>query len=129
MRLLTAFPLLFLAACNSQSPSAQTDPLEGVNVPPPPAQFCARAKKMLEDLGTKGAIDYDDQGQATVPQDIWMGMGEQHSRFAEMLAVHAACAHPDGKAERQVTIRNETGGILMDASIRTATDLGPLMEE
>jgi hypothetical protein len=127
MRASPFLSLLLLAACNSQSPAgdASGQP-EGIKVPPPPAQLCEQAGKALEQIGGKGVIDYDDQGSATIPQEIWMAMAEQHSQFALTLALHAACAHPDGSAERKVVIRNESGVVLMEAMIPTNVGLGSL---
>ena len=130
MRLLLLPSLLLAASCGSQSPSGELPgDLDNLQVPPPPAQLCAQAADGLKQLGARGAIDYDDQGNATIPQEIWMGMGDQHNRFAQTLAIHAACANPDGKGERKVLIRNESGVILMEAMIPTNVGLGPLGAE
>jgi hypothetical protein len=124
--------VLLLAACGSQPGSsgqasnAQSGQAGGIPAAAPPAQLCEQARKILEQLGAKGAIDYDDQGTATVPQEIWMGMAEQHSQFAQTLALHAACAHPDGSAERNVVIRNESGVVLMEASVPVNLGLGSI---
>jgi hypothetical protein len=124
-------PLLLLAAaCNEQSPSqAPAGGLEGIHVPPPPAALCAQSAAALEKLGGKGVIDYDDKANATIPQELWMAMGDQHNPFAQTLALHAACTHPDGSAERKVTIRNENGVILMEAMIPTNIGLGSISPE
>jgi hypothetical protein len=128
MRFFPALILLCLAACDSRpgsgDPSSQAGP-----VPPPPPQLCAQAGKALEQFEEKAAIVYDDRGRATVPQEIWMAMGSQHSQFAQALALHAACTHPDGAAERPVLIRNETGVVLMEATVSTNIGLGSLPEE
>jgi hypothetical protein len=113
-------PFLLLAACGSD---AQPD--RATTVPPPPAELCEQSRKGLDALGSKGAIDYDDKGEATMPQDAWMSMSaERHNQFARMLAIHAACARPDGAAERQVRIRNEMGTILLENMVPTVIDLG-----
>jgi len=123
-------PTLFLAAaCGSQSPSSPLGDLDNIQVSAPPAQLCAKAADALKQIGAKGAIDYDDQGSATIPQDLWMAMGDKHASFAQTLALHAACTHPDGKAERKVVIRNESGVILMEAMVPTTVDLGTLGAE
>jgi hypothetical protein len=130
MRLFLLPSLFLAAACGSQSPSSQLPgDLDNIQVPPPPAQLCAQSAEALKQLGSKGALDYDDQGNATVPQEIWMSMGDQHNKFAQTLALHAACVNPDGKRERKVLIRNESGVILMEAMIPTNLDLGSLGTE
>jgi hypothetical protein len=128
---LAFFPsLLLIAACGSQSPSGSLPgDLDNIQVPAPPAQLCAQSAEALKQLGARGAIDYDDLGGATIPQDIWMGMGDQHNQFALTLALHAACSHPDGRGERKVLIRNESGVVLMEAMIPTNIGLGSLPPE
>lgn len=128
---LVLFPILWLAAaCGSQSPSSQLPAdLENIQAAAPPAKLCAQAADSLKQLGDKGAIDYDDLGSATIPQGIWMGMGEQHHSFAQTLAIHATCAHPDGSRERKVLIRNESGVVLLEAMISTNVGLGSLPPE
>ena len=127
-------PFLFLtllaAACGSQpQPSGEDADPAAVQVPPPPAQLCDESRKGLEQLGAKGAIEYDDRGTATVPLAIWAALKEKRSDFARTLAIHAACAHPDGAAERVVQIRSESGVMLMEATIPTVFGLGALPEE
>ena len=130
MRLALLPGLLFVAACGSQSPSATLPgDLDNVHVPAPPPQICAKVDAALKKLGADGAIDYDDRGGATVPQAVWMAMGEQHAGFAQTLALHSACARPDGKGERKVLIRNEYGVVLMEATISTNVGLGALPPE
>ena len=130
MRLAFLPSLLLVAACGSQSPSSSLPAdLENIQVPPPPARLCKQAADALKQSGTAGGIDYDDVGNATVPQAIWTGLGDQRSKFALTLAMHAACTHPDGKGERKVLIRNESGVILMEASIPTNVGLGSLAPE
>ena len=124
--------LIFLAAaCDSQpQPGAEgSDPAAQLRVPPPPPQLCDEARKALERLGAKGAIEYDDQGTATVPLEIWGALKERRSEFARTLAIHAACAHPDGAAERIVRIRSESGVMMMEATIPMVFGLGALPEE
>ena len=119
MRFLLAFPLL-LAACD-----VPTTPESATRAAAPSAVLCAETAKALDALKTKGAIDYDSKGEATIPQDAWMRMGAgEHSQFARLLAFHAACESPDGSAERQVRIRNETGTILLENMVPTTVDLG-----
>lgn len=130
MRIAFLLSLLLATACGSQSPSSSLPAdLENIQVPPPPAQICGQAAAALKQSGASGGIDYDDAGNATVPQEIWMAMGDQRSKFAQALALHAACGRPDGKRERNVLIRNESGVILMEASIPTTIGLGSLAPE
>lgn len=119
MRLLLVSVLL-LAACDAPS-----TPKQPTTVAAPPKELCDQAGKALEQLKTKGAIDYDSKGEATIPQDAWMRMSaSEHSQFARMLAFHAACASPDGAAERQVRIRNEGSVILLENMVPVTVDLG-----
>ena len=130
MRLFILPSLLLAAACGSQSPSSNLPgDLDNIQVPAPPPQLCAKAADALKQLGAKGAIDYDDLGSATIPQDLWMAMGDQHASFAQTLALHAACTHPDGKGERKVLIRNDSGVVLMEAMVPTNVGLGSLGAE
>ena len=119
MRLLLV-SLLLLAACDGSS-APQPKPTATA----PPAELCSQAEKALEQLKAKAAIDYDSKGEATIMQDAWMRMGAgEHSQFAHLLALHAACASPEGPAERQVRIRNESGIILLENMVPTTIDLG-----
>jgi hypothetical protein len=130
MRLAFLPSLLLIAACGSQSPSSsQSDDLDNIQVPAPPPQLCAQSADALKQLGAKGAIAYDDLGTATIPQEMWMAMNDQHASFARTLALHAACSHPDGKGERNVLIRNEYGVKLMEAPISVNVGLGSLPSE
>jgi hypothetical protein len=130
MRLFMLPTLLLIAACGSQSPTGSLPgDLENIQVPPPPAQLCAQSADALRKIGDKGAILYDDLGNATVPQELWTGMKDQREGFAQTLALHAACTHPDGKGERKVLIRNEYGVKLIDAPIATNIGLGSLPPE
>ena len=116
--------LLVLAACGPQPqpPEAKSQPL--------PPILCEKARDGLEKLRVKGAIDYDEAGTATIPQEAWMVMGTGgHSQLAQMLAFHAACADPDGPAERPIVIRNESGVVLMDRPVSTEVGLGTLEDE
>ncbi len=130
MRLALLPALLLIAGCGSQSPSSSLPgDLENVQVPAPPAKVCAQTAAALKQIGARGAIDYDDMGNATIPQDLWMAMGDQHAGFAQTLALHAACVHPDGKGERKVLIRNDSGVVLMEAMVPTNVGLGSLGAE
>ena len=115
---------LFLLACDGQSASDQA----GANAPPPPPLLCAQARKGLEEMG-KGAILYDDKGEATVPREIWMAMGTESDQFVRALALHAACSHPDGAAERQVRVRDESGVVLSEAVVPVAVGLDSLGDQ
>ena len=116
MRLLLA-SLLLLAACDGPPAPKQA-------AAAPPAELCGQASKALDQLKSKGAIDYDSKGEASIPQDAWMRMdAAAHSQFARMLAFHAACVSPDGAAQRQVRIRNESGIILLENMVPVTVDL------
>jgi hypothetical protein len=118
MRLFLA-SLLFLAACDGASTPQQPQAAA------PPPELCTQAAKALEQLKAKAAIDFDDKGEATITQDAWMRMGAgEHSQLARLLAFHAACANPDGAAQRQVRIRNETSVILLENMVPITVDLG-----
>ena len=120
MRLLLV-SLFLLASCDGPSTSQQSN----MAVSAPAAELCGQAGKALEQLKAKAAIDYDDKGEATITQDAWMRMSAgEHSQFAHLLALRAACASPDGAAQRQVRIRNESGIILLENMVPTTVDLG-----
>src|SRR5688500_15542625 len=121
MRILLLAPLLFLTACDGgstpQSPKA--------TVAAPAAERCQQARDALDQLKAKAAIDYDQKGEAMIMQDAWMRMSAaEHSQFAHLIALHAACSSPNGAAERQVRIRNETGIILLENMVPTTINLG-----
>ena len=116
--------LLVLAACGPQPqpPEAKAQPL--------PPILCEQARDGLETLRAKGAIDYDQAGAATISQDAWITMRTGgHGQLAQMLAFHAACADPDGPAERPIVIRNESGVVLMESAVSTEVGLGSLEDE
>ena len=93
--------------------------------PPRTTSFAGKANKALVQLKAKSAIDYDGKGEAVIMQDAWMRMSaSEHSQLARLLAFNAACASPDGTAERQVRIRNETGTILLENMVPITVDLG-----
>jgi hypothetical protein len=119
MRLLL-IPLFLLAACDGSS-----TPQPKATAAAPPAELCSQAGKALEQLKAKAAIDYDSKGEAVIMQDAWMRMSAgEHSQFAHVLALHAACASTDGATARQVRIRNEMGTILLENMVPTTIDLG-----
>jgi hypothetical protein len=121
-----AFPLLILLAACGSKPQAQPD----AKAPPLPSQLCDQTRDGLEKLRVKGALDYDEGGAATIPQAAWMTMGSaEHGSLAQMLAFHAACAQPDGSAQRHVLIRNESGVVLMESDVSTKFGLGSLEED
>ena len=116
--------LLALAACGPQPqpPEAKSQPL--------PQILCEKARDGLEKMRAKGAIDYDQAGAATIPQDAWMAMGTGgHSQLAQLLAFHAACADPGGPPARPIVIRNESGVVLMESTVSTEVGLGALEDE
>ena len=116
--------MLILAACGP----APEQPV--AEAPPVPKQICDQSRDGLEKMRAKGAIDFDDSGSATVPQDAWMAMGAvPHGQLAQMLAFHAACTNPDKAAERHIVIRNEAGVALMERDVPTSVGLNMLEEE
>ena len=120
MRFFLFAPLLLIAGCD-----VPTTPQQPASVPPPPKELCDQTSKALSELEAKGAVDADGKGEAMILQDAWLRMSaSDHSQLARLLAFDAACASPDGKAERQVRIRNETGTILLENMVPVTVDLG-----
>jgi hypothetical protein len=119
--------LLLLAACSSEP---EADPADDMPGAPPPPQLCEQSRKALEAIGAKAGIDYDDRGEGIVAQEAWLRMqAAQRSQFAQLLAFHAACAHPDGAGERRIVIRNEWGNVVVERIVPTAVGLGTVPEE
>ena len=120
MRQLIFAPFLLIAGCD-----VPTTPQQPASVPPPPKELCDQTSKALAELKAKGAVDHDGKGEATIMQDAWLRMSAgEHSQLASLLAFDAACASPDGAAERQVRIRNESGMILLESMVPVTVDLG-----
>lgn len=118
--------LILLSACQAE-PAGQD---ASRPTSKPPAQFCAQLAEGLETLRKKGAMDFDAAGQATIEEQIWLGLGpDGRERLARSLAFHASCSAPQGLAEQQVTIRNNWGVTVMQRTIDTGADIGALLDE
>ena len=104
--------LLVLAACQGEAPPDLDQAAAG----PPPAEVCAEVRKALKPLEGETSIDFDDKGEATVEQAVWLTM-----------ALHAACAAGRQSEAQTVRIRNEMGTMLLETSVSTKVDLRSLL--
>jgi hypothetical protein len=113
-----------LAGCFSDpADEIQSDQASG----PPPPPLCAQFRKGLETLSTKGALDYQDDGSATVEERVWMAMGpEGRDKIAQMLAFHASCVAKEGSASQRISIRNQFGNVLTQRSMDTRMNTGSM---
>jgi hypothetical protein len=125
MRLLLLILPLFaaLAACEAKKPDWAKDGA-GSALPP---QVCAQTKKALDGLA-KGAFDYTDQGEATLPTDVWLKMpNAQREQLANTLAYHASCAAGTAADAQSVVIRGDDGNELLRRTVSTRIDTGELL--
>jgi hypothetical protein len=114
-----ALPLL-LAACQGETPPDLNQAAAG----PPPPVVCEEVRKALKPLEGQMSIEFDDKGEATVEQGVWLTMPpENRAEFARSLAFHAACASGRQSEAQQVRIRNEMGTMLLETTISTKVDL------
>ena len=112
--------LLVLAACQGEAPPDLDQAAAG----PPAAEVCAEVRKALKPLEGETSIDFDDKGEATVEQAVWLTMApESRADFARSLAFHAACAAGRQSEAQTVRIRNEMGTMLLETSVSTKVDL------
>ena len=116
--------LLALAACQGETPPD----LEQAAAGPPPPEVCAEVGKALKPLESETSIEFDDKGEATVEQAVWLTMTpESRADFARSLAFHAACAAGRQSEAQMVRIRNEMGTMLLETSVSTKVDLRSLL--
>ncbi|MBV8686339.1 MAG: hypothetical protein JOZ90_05110 [Alphaproteobacteria bacterium] len=93
---------------------------------PLPAKVCAEVGKALAALG-KGAAEYNDKGEATVPTEAFLQMPPaQRDQLAKALAYHASCAAGATSEAQPVLIRGDDGSTLLRTTISTDVDLGDL---
>lgn len=112
--------LLLLAACDPAPPPGPP----GGDAAPLPRELCAKVKEGLDALRARGAVDYRENGEASIAEAAWFAMGPaSRDQFAQLLGFHAACALPDGAAEQQIVVRNEGGLVLMRRTVETRVDL------
>jgi hypothetical protein len=114
-----ALPLL-LAACQGEAPPDLNQAAAG----PPPQVVCDEVEKGLKPLADQTSIEFDDKGEATVEQAVWLTMApESRADFARSLAFHAACLSRQQSEAQPVRIRNEMGTMLLETSVSTKVDL------
>lgn len=124
---LLILPLLLAAGCQGE-PVAETSAEQSLG--PPPAQLCQRNKEGLRQLQKSGAFDYDDQGGATIEQQIWFGLDEgKRDQLGQAVAFNAACAAGKLAPEQTATVRSETGIVLMQRIFPMTADMGSLLGE
>lgn len=118
--------LLLLAGCDRASPPA---PPAG-DAAPLPRELCAKVEEGLDTLRSKGAVDYRENGEASIAEAAWFAMGPaSRDQFAQLLGFHAACAIPEGAAEQEIVVRNEGGLVLMRRTVETRVDLSEALGE
>ena len=116
--------ILFLAACDAG------DLPEASHGGPLPKKICNEVNAGLAKLQSGAPFEYDAKGEATVEEQIWIPMPTaQRDQIAQMLAFHVACQSQNPAAEQKVTIRAETGRVLLDRIVETRPDIGALIEE
>lgn len=90
-----------------------------------PAQVCDRAAQSLQELRARGTFEYDARGEATIDQEQWLQLGEAgRDGLGTALGYHAACSAAEPVAERQITVRGETGQVLDSRIVSTAVQPG-----
>ena len=118
--------LLGLAACQGEPPPDMNQTAAG----PPPAELCAEIKKNLKGFEGDLSIDYNDKGEATVEQAAWMTMSpENHADLAQTLGFVAACASGRQSDAQPVSIRNESGRMLLETTVSTRVDLRSILKK
>ncbi len=96
---------------------------------PLPEKVCAQAKDGLTQLKGKVGIEIGGPGEAIVEQGVWLGMGASgHDQLAQLLAFDAACAQATPPREQEITIRNESGVVLMRRVVETGVDLSQILD-
>ena len=100
--------------------------------PPTPTQLpdkmCQDAKTALDALRKAAAIEYNDQGEATIGQEVWLPMKpEQRDQLAVALAVNASCAAGQTSSDQRILIRGDSGMVLMDRIVSTTPNLMDLV--
>jgi hypothetical protein len=118
-RLPILLPLLALAACKAEKPDwAQ----EGRQVAVPP-QVCGEIAKGMARLRATPGVEVGDNGEATMPVNVWNAMTqEQHDGFVKTLAFAASCRAGTQSDAQNVVVHGDDGTELARRAISTRVD-------
>lgn len=117
---------VFLAAASCHDAPAPPQRIEG----PIPRKLCTEVKGALDSIAAQGGFDYKDNGEATIEQAAWLGMGEdQRDSVAHALGFHASCAAGRQNEAQEIAIRNDVGLVLMRRLVDTRVDPMTLLQQ
>jgi hypothetical protein len=116
---------LALAGCDApQQP--ESAPLIGEL----PADLCAKVKASVARLVKSAVMESDGAGHATIDEGAWIAMGKSsQDRLAQGLALEAACNAKAAPATQMVTVRSDSGRVLVERIVEIAPDQGEIFEE
>jgi hypothetical protein len=121
--LATILSAAFLSACE---PPPQPEAVAG----PLPKQICSKVAEGIKKLAETPMFEHNGPAQATLAEEIWLPMeAPQRDQIVQLLAFDAACKSASPPAEQQVTIRSETGRLLVERIVETRPDLGTLLQD
>ena len=115
--------LLPLVALSAACDPAPPPPAATEQSRPLPPEVCTQVREGLEKLKGEGAVEIDDKGTVVIEQQVWLEMAPSaRDQLVRLAGFHAACALPEGAAEREVTVRGESGQVLSRHTIETSID-------
>ncbi|HEY0112190.1 MAG TPA: hypothetical protein VGB59_03450 [Allosphingosinicella sp.] len=107
-----------LSSCDSQSAPAEAPPA------PLPAEVCRQVKGGLEKLADTAGLVFNDVGEMTIERQVWLAFPEtKRAQMARILAIHASCVGGGKSREIDVTVRDESGTVLMGQLVKTSSEI------
>ena len=89
----------------------------------PPEQACEQARAELERQSRGASFLFEESGEAMIEHARWIRLSEaQRDALIQPLATLAACAAPQPVREVEITVRSETGTVILQRRIRPSTD-------